>query len=293
MQDRQRTITKETTIKGKGLHTGKNVTVTFKPAPENTGIVFRRTDLPEKPLVKANPDNIIPTDKKIKRTSIKKNNAVVYMIEHILAALSGLSIDNLIVDVDSAEMPGLDGSVKIIAEALKKAGTLQQNAKKKFIEIKKPVKYQMGNKEIEVFPDTKFKIDYIPEFKRPNLINRTFSISVDDTEEFSKFFLNELAPSRTFCLAEEAIGSRFLGLGKGGNWKNTLIILKNKAFLNKMRFSDEPARHKILDLMGDLYLLGGHIKGRVVAKKCGHQLNTVFVKGVYSEYRGYSENSPA
>lgn len=279
----QKTIKKEVGINGIGLHTGRKVSVTLRPAPANTGIVFRRTDLNPAPSIKATPENILQSDKSLQRTSIAKDGVEVHTIEHLMAAFSGLAIDNVIADIEGMELPGLDGSVGGFARPIVDAGIALQNAPKKYIEIKEPVKYEKSKSSIEIYPDSRFLIEYHLEFEQPWLENQVFSLSVESNDDFAEAFINEIALSRTFCLEEEAAMLLKAGLGKGANLENTLVMGRNGPINNKLRFPDELARHKTLDLLGDLYILGGHIRGRVVARRSGHSLNAVLVKELSKE----------
>ena len=278
--DKQRTIKSEVRISGVGLHTGKTVEVKLKPAKDNEGIKFRRIDLKDQPVVEANAANILQTNTRLQRTSIKKGSAEVHTIEHLLAALSGLGVDNILVDINGPELPGLDGSSGGFAEALAKAGIEEQNSPKTIIEITEKITCRGNGSLIEVFPDSKFSIDYFLEFKNPGIKKQSFSIKADSSKQFGDFFKKELASARTFSFVVHAIAARIMGLGKGASFKNTVIMWRNRPLFNRLRFSNEAARHKALDLLGDLYLLGGHIRGHVIAKKSGHTLNTALVKEI-------------
>jgi len=282
---KQRTVKSEIKIKGKGLHTGKATNVTIRPAPKNKGIIFRRIDLKDMPSVKAIPLNIKETKRHLQRTSIKKGKAEVHTIEHLLAVFNGLGIDNAYVDVDNAEMPGLDGSGKKFADLLLTTGSVRQNADKKFINLKKRLCLEENGASIEIIPDKRLIIDYYLEPKKRNFKNQVFSIKAETPSDFVRFFRKEVAPSRTFCFLRDAIAARIFGLGKGANFKNTLIMWKKKPLWNNFRFSNELARHKMLDLLGDLYLLGGHLRGHIIARKSGHKLNTALVKKIASSLR--------
>ena len=277
---KQRTVKKDIHIEGIGLHTGKKINAWVKPKNENSGIIFKRVDLPGGPEIEAKPSNILTSGVNLQRTSIQAHGAEVHTIEHLMAALSAFGIDNAEVDIDGPELPGMDGSAEAISKLLKDAGFVEQDAPKRIIEIKKQIVLKLGDAVIEALPDTGFKASFFLEFKEPWLPDQSFSISSGSIEEFSIFFLKELAPSRTFCKRKDAIMLRLAGLGRGANFKNTLVMAKSGPIGNKLRFPDELARHKLCDLLGDLYLLGGCIKGNIKAVRSGHKLNLELVKEI-------------
>ncbi len=294
--EKQATIGSEVSISGKGLHSGKLVTVTFKPAPENTSIMFRRTDLLDSPVVMANVDNVFDTSR---GTSLKENGVEVRTVEHLMAALAGMGIDNVIVDINAEETPILDGSSKYYIEALQKAGKVFQNAEKNYIKIDETIRFSKPDKGIEltIEPAEKFsahiEVDYNSE------VLPAQSADIEDINDF----VNELASCRTFVFLHEI---QFLidnNLVKGGDLDNAIVFVekmpdeatieKLSKFYNKtdikvmengvlntlkLQFPNEPARHKLLDLVGDLYLLGAPVKGRVTAKKTGHFANVEFAR---------------
>lgn len=273
---RQKTIKNTVSISGVGLQTGKNVNVTFKSAPENSGINFVRTDLPNSPLL-----NIRSLDLKIsmpifeRRTTLGTGPLQIQTTEHLLAALSGLSIDNILIEIDNVELPGLDGSAKGYVEALKNAGITEQASEKKVCRITEPLWCKGKDNILAIFPDEDFKISYTMAYKNEALGTRLFDITVDE-----RSFEKDIAPARTFCLEEEAEELLKRGLGKGANYENTLVIGKDGPVKNSFRFIDEPVRHKVLDLIGDLYIIGMPIKGHVVAVKSGHKLNMELVSKI-------------
>lgn len=281
--EKQRTIRSEATIRGIGVQTGRAVRLRLKPAPPDRGIVFIRTDLPGGPEVKASPFNLKDVNRALQRTVIRQKRAEVHTPEHILAALSGLSIDNILIEIDNVELPGLDGSSRGFVKVLRDAGLEEQDAVRNFIEIEKPVisRYEKGS--IQILPDEQFKVEYFMDYDHPLLKEQWFDITLSRSEEFLNFFENEVAPSRTFCLEKDAFLLLKLGLGRGANFNNTLVIGDKGPLKNAFRFPEEAVRHKLLDLLGDLYILGRHIKGRVIARKSGHKLNNIFVKRLQEE----------
>lgn len=271
---KQRTIRNKIEIDGIGLQTGEKVKLTLKSSPPDTGVNFIRTDLPNKPLLSINSIDLGTVGQRDRRTAIGIGPLEVQTIEHIMAALSGLSIDNIIIESDRAEAPGLDGSAKLFMEALKGAGIEEQKAPKRIFEVKEPVWCAGDNGAfLAAFPDDNFNISYTLSYERASLGTQFFSSRIDE-----KVFAKEIAPARTFCLEEEAAELLRRGFGKGANYENTLVMGRDGPVKSVLRFSDEPVRHKVLDLIGDLYLMGMAIKGRVVAMKSGHRLNMELVK---------------
>lgn len=270
---RQRTIKEPVEIKGIGLQTGRPTTLRLKSAPANSGINFIRIDLANKPLLNINSVNFNDGAMKERRTTLGLGAFEIQTTEHFLAALSGLSIDNIIIELDSAELPGMDGSAKDFTDALKKSGIVEQDAGKKILRIDSPVWCGDGESLLAIFPDDNFKVSYTLSYKAPSLGTQFFSAAVNEAS-----FENQIAPARTFCLEEEALELLKRGLGKGANYENTLVMGKDGPLKNSLRFADEPVRHKVLDLIGDLYLLGMAVKGHVVAIRSGHKLNMEMVK---------------
>jgi len=270
--EKQKTIIKEFFLEGKGLQTGNPSKVYFYPAHENTGIVFVRSDLENKPSIKLGDILKLDTDR---RSRISLGSAYIETVEHILAALWGLQVDNIRIELDSPEPPASDGSALEFLEKLKKVGTKEQDSKRSFIEIKEPLWIEDNESFLGIFPSKVFKISYILDHPGTILGRQSFSKIVD-----SEVFQKEIAPARTFCLKEEAEALIQKGYGKGANLKNTLVIDKDGPIDNVFRFSDEPVRHKVLDLIGDLYILGRPIKGRLIAIRSGHKLNLKLVEKI-------------
>lgn len=272
---KQRTIKEPVRIEGIGLQTGKSVDVNLKSSPANSGINFIRTDLPNKPLLNIQSLAFGEKNLKERRTTLGLGIGPIeiHTTEHLLAALSGLFIDNIVIEIDNIELPGLDGSAKGFIDALKSAKIIEQDAPKKVLKIKEPV--WCGDKDalLLAVPDEDFKISYTLSYNNPSLGTQFFSVILN-----AENFESQIAPARTFCLEEEALELLKRGLGKGANYENTLVIGKNGPINNRFRFPNEPVRHKILDLIGDLYLLGMPIKGHIIAVKSGHKLNMELVK---------------
>lgn len=273
---RQKTIRDTVTIEGIGLQTGAKTTLRLKSSPANSGINFIRTDLSNKPLLNLQSLDLGGSNQAApdRRTTLVMGPLQIQTTEHFLAALSGLGIDNIIVELDTAELPGLDGSAKLFVESLKNSKIVEQDALKKALKINEPVWCRGDNGSmIVILPDDKFVISYTLSYESPVLGDQFFSIDINE-----KTFEREIAPARTFCLEEEALKLLKMGLGKGANYDNTLVIGKDGPIKTDLRFSNEPVRHKVLDLIGDLYILGMPVEGHVIAVKSGHRLNMELVK---------------
>ncbi len=292
----QRTIKKPIELSGTGLHTGIDVKLKFKPAPTNTGINFIRVDIKDSPMIKAGTRQILDQDKSPRRTSIGNDSVEVHTIEHLMAALWALGIDNIIVEIDGPELPGLDGSAKGFMDILKRSGVETQDTPKKIYQVRSPLWVEQDGAMIMVLPDNQFRVSYTLNYEHPLLKAQYLSFEINE-DTFEK----EIATSRTFCLEREVDNLRKQGLGKGANYENTIVVGKKGVIDNDLRFDDEFARHKILDLLGDLYLLGYGIKGHIIAIRSGHPLNIKLVdkisiqreksqaggiKGVYVETGG-------
>lgn len=264
----QRTISKQAKLEGMGIHTGKNIKVVFKPAPPNSGINFIRTDISDRPIISATISNLTDLSKRPRRTSIGVGQAEIHTVEHLLATLYGLEIDNLTIEIDGPELPGLDGSASGFIKILKEAGVCEQDAVRKSFQVREPIWIEDGDSMLIILPDVNLKVSYTLDYPTTSVKTqyRTFLINQD-------VFEKEIAPSRTFCLEEEIEYLRNLGLGKGASLDNTLVLGKKGVIGGKLRYEDEFLRHKILDLIGDLYLLGFQIKGHVIGIKSGHLLN--------------------
>ena len=268
MAERQRTLAKERSISGVGLHTGEAVTVRLLPAQPNVGIVFIRVDLPHRPAIAATPCHAVDSVTGMRRTIVAKDGVEVQTVEHLMASCWGLGIDNAYVEVSGLELPGLDGSAAPFVQLLRSAGTVEQDAPRKFFSVKEPILLAEQDATIVVFPDQTLKISYTLDYQHPALRTQFAQFCLD-----SSSFEEAIAPARTFCLFEEAEALRAKGFGKGATYDNTLVVGEQGVINNQLRFEDEFVRHKILDLLGDLYLLGVHLRAHVIAVRSGHFLN--------------------
>jgi len=267
---KQKTIKGTVRLNGVGLHTGEEVNVRIRGAKANSGIVFSRVDLPGNPEIKICHENI---SSKMRRTCLEHEGVTIETFEHFLATLYALEIDNLRVEMDRSEFPGMDGSAKIILAKLQEADIIELEEEVLVFDIKEPVVVKDGDCSILAFPgdNNKLELSYTLDYKGSYFGSQYVSVTIDaDT------FEREIAPARTFCLYSEAEELKQMGLGKGSTYENTLIIDGDTIIQNKLRYPDEFARHKMLDLLGDMFLIGHGIHGRVNAIKSGHALNMSF-----------------
>ncbi len=282
-------------FKGIGLHTGKEASVVVKPAKAGFGINFVRKDLNPSLIIKAKADNICST---MLRTSIgpKKEGGAgddasegcISTVEHLMSALWGAGIDNALIEVYGCEIPAMDGSARVFYESFYESGIKELNAKRKYIEILKPI--TVGNEDngkgvsIGVYPSEYFEVSYDMDFNHPLVQSGSFDMKID---RFN--FHSEISKARTFGFLKDVEYLKKSGLALGGSLDNALV-LDETSVLNKegLRYKDEFIRHKVLDLIGDLYLSGYKIKGRVLAKKTGHDMNSKIVKKIGE----YLNNAP-
>jgi len=281
MSDNQRTISKEFKLSGTGLHTGHVVNLVLKPAGANEGIHFVRTDLLDKPAVKLGSFDVVHGGEGGRYSALKVGSGLIYTVEHLISALAGLRIDNITIEMDNDEAPGLDGSAYPFVKALKEAGIVELGVDKKYFEIKEQVSVSAEGASVTILPSDEFKISYALEYPLPYLRQVMTTLVTDD------IFEKEIAPARTFCLYDEAEPIRAKGLGKGADYNNTLVFGKDGVMKNTLRFPDEAARHKILDCIGDFYLLGIPLKGHIIAFKSGHNLNRKLLKKIARQKAKY------
>lgn len=266
---KQRTLKRTVQATGVGLHTGKKVTLTLRPAPENTGIIYRRTDLAPPVDFPVNAKSV--RDTMLCTCLINDNDVRISTVEHINAALAGLGIDNLIVEVNAPEIPIMDGSASPFVYLLLDAGIEEQNAPKKFIRIKETVRVQKGDKWAEIAPYDGFKIDFTIDFNHPAI---DASSQRYQLEFSSEEFIRQISRARTFGFIRDIEYLQSQGLGLGGSL-DCAIVVDDYRVLNEdgLRFEDEFVRHKMLDTIGDLYMSGHNMIGAVTAYKSGHALN--------------------
>lgn len=287
MSEFQKTIKQEFRLSGVGLHTGCRTELVFKPAKENSGINFIRVDLRERPMIKVGP-SVAPMDGTVSRcTTIGPQDFSIRTVEHLLSVLCGLGIDNLTIEINNEELPGLDGSGLEFLKAIKKAGIVEQKTFKEIFEIREPLGVERNGCAIYLFPSPELKISYALDYDHPFLRSQFLSLTIT-----SDTFEKEIAPCRTFCLEKEASELRTMGLGKGATHQNTLVVGEKGVKDNTLRFPDEFVRHKILDFIGDLYLLGMPIRAQVFAVKSGHGLNMELLKKIVQQKEKYQKKQP-
>ena len=293
---KQKTLAKEFSISGKGLHTSCQVSMTFKPAPVNHGFKFQRVDLEHKPIISANVEYVVDT---ARGTVIEHLGARISTIEHSLAALTGLDLDNVLIEIDNEEVPILDGSARFFVEAIEKAGIVEQDAEREYFVVTEKIVYknEKTGSEIMVLPDNDYSLNVMISFNSTVLNNQYASLN--SLSEFK----NEIANCRTFVFLHELEFLLQNNLVKGGDVDNAIVIIdrpvtqdeldrladlfqhdrveiKSQGILNniELQYDNECARHKLLDVIGDLALAGKRIKGRIIATKPGHSANTLFAK---------------
>ena len=270
---RQRTLKKKISTTGVGLHTGTKVTLTLRPAAADTGIVFRRVDLAAPVDIPARAANV--TDTRLS-TLIEHDGARVSTVEHLMSALAGLGVDNAYVDIDGPEVPIMDGSAAPFVFLLQQAGIEEQKAPKRFIRIKSPVEARAGDKWARFEPHNGFRVDFSIEFPHPVFGAENKRVVVDFAEHS---YLKESSRARTFGFMREVETMRELGLALGGSLDNA-IVLDEFRVLNSdgLRYDNELVKHKVLDAVGDLYLLGHPLIGAYTAYKSGHALNNQLLR---------------
>ncbi len=300
----KRTIKRTVSYKGVGLHSGEISEITCKPAKKNEGIVFIKTDLPGKPEIPADIDHVIDISR---GTTIGIKDAVVGTIEHLLAAIKGLNIDNIRIEVNGPEVPVADGSAIVLLQLLKKAGIVEQDAEREYLEFDKPISFSApaDNVDIVIVPSDNLKITFMVDYQQKALGTQyTFMPSIECFEE-------DFASARTFCFLHDIVMLKEAGLIKGGSLENALVVAdpttpkeeidrlkeifdyKDEIFVGSdgllnhtpLRYYNECVRHKVLDLIGDIALLGVPIKGHILAARSGHKTNVELVKKLRNIYK--------
>lgn len=308
---KQQTLKESFSLSGKGLHTGLSLTVTFNPAPENHGYKIQRTDLEEQPIIEAVADHVKETTR---GTVLVKENVKVSTIEHGMAALYALGIDNCLIQVNGPEFPILDGSAKYYVENIERVGIEEQNAPKDFYIIRKKIEFrdEASGSHIIVLPDDRFSVDVLVSYDGSTVIPNQFA-SLEHMDDFKK----EISEARTFCFVREIEPMLSAGLIKGGDLDNAIVIYERKLPQEKIDslcnvlgvspidaeelgylqhkplvWDNEPARHKLLDIIGDLALIGKPIQGRIIATRPGHTINNQFARTMRKEIRMHEVQAP-
>ena len=305
---KQQTLANSFTLEGKGLHTGLNIRLTFLPAAENTGICIKRVDLPGQPCYEATSDLVSSTQR---GTVLEKGEWKISTIEHAMAALSAADIDNCLIEVNAPEFPIMDGSARPFVQAIAEAGVVQQKEERDVFVVRKRIEYVSadGKSKIVLLPDDHFSVDVHVDYPSPILSNQYASL--EHKEDFSA----EIADARTFVFVREIEPLLQANLIKGGDLQNALVIYDKPltqeqidhiasemhqptvsadklGYLSPLKFDNEPARHKLLDVMGDLMLIGKQIQGKVIASCPGHHTNTEFAKTLRKQIKHQEVQAP-
>jgi len=270
----QRTLRRQVACAGIGLHSGHKVNLTLKPAAPDTGIRFRRTDLGGLEIP-ASLDRLSGT---YYATGLRQGNATVDTIEHLLAALVSQGVDNVIVELDHSEVPIMDGSSAPFVYLIQEAGVKVQAAPRRYLKVLRPITASRGDATMSLYPADTFKLSYTISFDHPLLRHQSYTVSLS-----AETFAESIAPARTFGFLREVEMLRQQGLTLGGSLDNAIVLSETGVLNNVLRFEDEFVRHKILDAVGDLALLGYPILGHVVANRAGHAMHTTFAKRVLEE----------
>ncbi|NLK08370.1 MAG: UDP-3-O-[3-hydroxymyristoyl] N-acetylglucosamine deacetylase [Firmicutes bacterium] len=272
MQEQQ-TLRKSVTLSGMGLHSGTAVHMRLLPASVNTGIIFRRMDLPGQPEIPAAVESIASTNR---NTSLSRGTAQVMTVEHLMAALRGLGVDNAIIELDGGEPPMGDGSAQIFVEMIQEAGLSAQGTRRHFCQLNTPVWVSQGDSHLVAVPADEFTVSYTFVSDHPQVGTQYGEFAI--TEDV---FLQELAPARTLIFAKDIEALRRQGLGLGGNL-DSVVIIGDNGYHNSLRYQDEVVRHKILDIVGDLGLLG-FLQAHVIGVRSGHSLNRQLMLEIWEQ----------
>jgi UDP-3-O-[3-hydroxymyristoyl] N-acetylglucosamine deacetylase len=290
---KQRTLKKVIHATGVGLHNGEKVTLTLRPALINTGIIFKRVDLPQPNEIKASPEAVHDTRM---CSALEQDGARVATVEHLMSALAGLGVDNVLIEVNAPEIPIMDGSSGPFVFLLQEAGLVEQNAAKKFIRILKNVEVIDGDKWVCFEPYHGFKIDFTIDFNHPVFEHSGNHVQIDFAEDS---YIKEISRARTFGFMHEVEYLRSNGLARGGSLENAIVLDEYRVLNNDgLRYEDEFAKHKVLDAIGDLYMLGYPILGAFYAHKSGHALNNKLLRALLQnesawEFATFTEKTEA
>jgi UDP-3-O-[3-hydroxymyristoyl] N-acetylglucosamine deacetylase len=270
------------TCSGVGLHSGAPVSLKILPAPAGTGIVFHRSDLEGFPI-EASGRNVARVSY---ATSLMKKGVLISTTEHLLSAFTGIGIDNAIVELDNLELPILDGSAQPFVEMIQKAGIRKQRKARTYLRIVREIELREGDKFIAVYPANTYTVAYSINFPHPLIGKQSFCVRLTNGS-----YLNEIAPARTFGFLHEADAMRQQGLIRGASTDNAIVLDRQDVLNPPLRFADEFVRHKVLDLIGDLALIGKQILGSVVADRAGHAMHTALVSRILRDQSYWEETS--
>lgn len=281
---KQTTIQNEVSSSGKGLFTGENVSLKILPAPANSGITFQRVDLPGKPLIPAR----LKFVREVPRcTRLATESASIHMVEHLLAALKGMGVDNAHIEVNGPEILAADGSSRLFVELIEKAKIISLDAPRKVIKITKPIYWSKDEVHLVALPSEEFRVSYTMHYPQSKLLRSQYYTLVPSPEAFKA----EIASCRTFSLYEEILPFIDKGIIKGGGLENALVIRGDQVMNPEgVRFPDEPVRHKVLDLIGDFNLLGVDIQGHIISVRSGHSSNIQFAKMIENSECGHARS---
>lgn len=282
--EKQRTLASSASLTGTALHTGEKVTLTLHPAPVGHGFKFKRTDLPDQPIIDAKVANVKTVER---ATTIVEGSVKIHTVEHVLSALSGMGVDNALIEMDANEPPIGDGSAAPYLVTIKQAGIVEQDAPRSFFEPKEPVIIETGDSILTIIPDTKFRVS-CTQVGPEGRFTQYFSAEITP-----EFYEKEIAPARTFVFYEDVKPLMDKGLIKGGSLENA-VVARGDSVLSKepLRFPDEFVRHKILDIIGDLTLSGRRLRGHIVAVKPGHGPNAELARALVKRHSEHLAMAP-
>ncbi len=278
----ERTIRTAVACDGLGLHSGVPVKLRLLPAPAGSGVIFRRTDLDDF-QIEAISRNVAKVSY---ATSLMKKGVLISTTEHLLAALIGVGVDNVLVELDNLEVPILDGSAQPFVDMLLKAGLKTQRRRRQYLRILRHIELRDGDKFIAVYPADGYTVSYSINFPHPLIGRETFEVELSDGE-----FLREVAPARTFGMLEDEQKLRNMGLIRGASTENCVVLSRDGVMNGPLRYPDEFVRHKVLDCIGDLALLGRRMIGRVVADRAGHAMHTALVSRILKDHSIWEETT--
>lgn len=284
-QPAQKTLARPVSFEGVGLHTGNRCTIRFQPAPPDSGIRFVRKDLPGEPVVHVCPGNARHDLRELRRTILAENGAEVHTVEHVLGTLSGLQLDNVTLELDAMEVPEPeDGSARAFVKVLQAGGVEDQGVPRRFARIQTPVTLRDGDVQLVAVPHDGFQISFTIQFDNPLVGTQHL-----DLEITPKTFVDQIAPARTFALYEDVKKLQDAGMIRGGTLNNAVVVRGDEIMNDEgLRFPDEFVRHKVLDIMGDLSILGRPLRGHVISTRSGHGTNVAFVKRIHESLNGPS-----